>query len=110
MNSLQSSSDERMFGMLIYVSSFFTVFIGPVIIWLIKRDDSPFVDRVGRNYLNFLISYTIWAIIATILVFVFIGIILLWVIGIAVIVFTIIGAIKAYEGEVYLPPFSLRIL
>lgn len=51
-NKDRSSNDDRIFAMLIYVSSFFTTFIGPLIIWLVKKD-SPFVDYHGKAYFNF---------------------------------------------------------
>lgn len=104
------SNDDRLFAALIYVISFFTAFIGPIIIWLLKKDSSEFVDYHGREYLNFLISYTIYGIIAGIAVVIFIGFVLLPIVGIAAFVFTIIGAVKAYEGEYYRMPFIFRIL
>lgn len=47
------TKDERVFAALIYVISFFTAFIGPLVIWLLKKDSSQFVDYHGREYLNF---------------------------------------------------------
>ncbi|MCA1054498.1 DUF4870 domain-containing protein [Rossellomorea aquimaris] len=96
--------DERLMAALIYVLSFFTVFIGPVILWLLKRDDSEFVDYHGKEYLNFLISYTIYGIVSSILVIILIGMILVPIVGVLALVFTIIAAIKAYEGERYRIP------
>lgn len=104
------SNDDRLFAALIYVISFFTAFIGPIIIWLLKKDSSAFVDYHGREYLNFLISYTVYGIIAGIAVVILIGFVLLPIVGIAAFVFTIIGAVKAYEGEYYRMPFIFRIL
>ncbi len=102
--------DERTLAMLIYVISFFTAFIGPLIIWLLKKDESDFLDHHGREYFNFLISFTVYSIISWVLVFIFIGMIMLPIVGITVIVFTIIAAIKAYEGKYYRFPFIFRIL
>lgn len=102
--------DERVMAMLIYVISFFTAFIGPLIIWLLKKDESLFIDHHGREYLNFLISITVYTIAASILVIVVIGIILLPILGIAAFVLTIVAAIRAYEGEYYRFPFIFRLL
>ncbi|WP_408020144.1 DUF4870 domain-containing protein [Staphylococcus durrellii] len=96
--------------MLIYILSFFTSFIGPLIIWLVKRDVSPFVDRGGKNYFNFLISYIIWTIVSSILMLIIIGFILLPVIAILNLIFTIIAIVKASNGEDYLPPLSIRFI
>ncbi|MBW0766141.1 MULTISPECIES: DUF4870 domain-containing protein [Mammaliicoccus] len=105
-----TTDDDRLFGMLIYLTSFFTSLFGPLIIWLIKRDGSPFVDRVGKDFLNFFISYTIWSIVAGLLCLILIGFILIPILTVLLFVFTIIGAMKSYNGETYLPPFSIRII
>lgn len=104
------TNDERLFAMLIYLISFFTAFIGPLVIWLIKKDDSEYVDYHGREYLNFLISYAIYGIVGAILVIVIVGIFVLIAVSIGGLIFTIIGAIKAYEGERYRIPFIIRFL
>ncbi len=100
--------DARLMATLIYVLSFFTSLIAPLIIWLIKREDSPFVDRAGKNYFNFLLSYVIWSIIGTITMLILIGFVLLPIIVILNFIFTIVAAVKAYNGEDYLPPLSIR--
>lgn len=56
----RKSNDENIMAMLIYLLSLFTSIIGPLIIWLLKKDESKLVDRAGKNYLNYTISYIIW--------------------------------------------------
>ena len=107
---MNTTSDERLFAALIYVLSFFTVFLGPLVIWIVKKDQSSFVDYHGREYFNFLISYTIYGLVAGLLTFVLIGFLLLPIVGIAAFIFTIIAAIKAFEGKEYRFPFIFRIL
>lgn len=104
------SNEERLFATGIYVISFFTVFIGPLIIWLLKRNDSAFIDYHGKEYFNFIISYAIYGIISAILMIVLIGVFLLWVVGVLTVVFTIVAAIKAYQGEEYRIPFIFRLI
>lgn len=104
------SEDDRIFAMLIYLSSFFTAFIGPLLIWLLKRENSAFVDFHGRHYFNFLISYAIYGVIAGLTIFLIIGIILVPAVSIAAFIFTIIGAIKAFGGEQYRIPLTLVII
>ena len=70
---MQTTNDERLLAMLIYVTSFFTTIIGPIIIWLIKREDSEFIDFHGKEYLNFIISYTVYGIVAAISMVLLIG-------------------------------------
>ena len=104
----EPDADARLMATLIYVLSFFTSLIAPLIIWLIKRDESPFVDRAGKNYLNFLLSYLIWITVASIAIFIIIGIIILPILLLLNFIFTIVAAVKAYNGEDYLPPLSIR--
>lgn len=86
----------------------FHYILAPLVIWLIKREDSAFVDRAGKNYFNFLISYVIWLTVSTILMFILIGFILFPIFAILNFIFTIVAAVKAYNGEDYLPPLSIR--
>ena len=84
--------------------------IGPLIVWLMKKDQSPYLDAQGRELLNFQLSYFIYALISLVLVAVLIGIPLLYAVGIASLVFTIIGIVKASEGQVYRFPLCIRLL
>lgn len=84
--------------------------IGPLIIWLMKKDQSPYLDAQGRELLNFQISYFIYALISMVLVAVLIGIVMLIAVGVASLVFTIIGIVKASEGQVYRFPLCIRML
>ena len=45
----RKSNDENIMAMLIYLLSLFTSIIGPLIIWLLKKDESKLVDRAGKN-------------------------------------------------------------
>ena len=91
-------------------------FIGPLIIWLVKKDTLPFVDDQGKEALNFNITVGIVFLALLLLSIVTLGIgliiaIPLWVIiGIAWLVLTIIAAIKAIQGVAYRYPFSLRLI
>ncbi|WNF36781.1 DUF4870 domain-containing protein [Bacillaceae bacterium IKA-2] len=102
--------DERTLAMLIYLISFFTAFIGPLIIWLLKKDESDFIDHHGREYFNFMISFTVYSIISAILILVALGVFMLIILGIAGFILTIVAAIKALDGEYYRFPFIFRIL
>lgn len=105
-----SSKDERLMATGIYVLSFFTNIIGPLIIWLLKKDDSSLIDFHGKEYFNFLISYSVYAIVSSILMVVLIGFVLLPIVGIMAFIFTIIGAVKAYNGELYRIPLVFRLI
>lgn len=91
-------------------------FIGPLVIWLVKKDAMPFVDDQGKEALNFNITVGIVFLALLILSIVTFGIGLivavpLWIIiGIAWLVFTIIAAVKANNGERYRYPLTLRLI
>lgn len=108
--TLNTTSDERLMVMLIYILSCFTSFIGLLIVWLVKREASPFVDSGGKDYFNFLISYTIWTVVSTVLIFILIGFVLLPIVAILNLIFTIIAIVKASNGVHYLPPLSISII
>lgn len=82
--------------------------IGPLIIWLMKKDQSRYLDTQGRELLNFQISYFIYAMISVVLVAALIGIVLLLAVGVASLVLTIIGIVKAADGQVYRFPLCIR--
>ncbi|WP_342431945.1 DUF4870 domain-containing protein [Neobacillus sp. FSL H8-0543] len=103
-------NEERTLAAVLYVISFFAPIIGPLVIWLIKKDESAFIDYHGKEYFNFFISYTVYGIVSGILVLLLIGIFLLWALGIMLFVFTIIAAVKAYEGNEYRFPLIFRVI
>jgi uncharacterized Tic20 family protein len=103
-------NEERILGSAIYVISFFAPVLGPLVIWLIKREESSFIDYHGKEYFNFMISYFAYTVISGILTLILIGFIGLWLIGILIVVFTIVAAIKAYEGNEYRIPWIFRLI
>ncbi|MBM7599680.1 putative Tic20 family protein [Virgibacillus halotolerans] len=104
------TNDERLFSMLIYVLSFPFPVLGPLVIWLLKREESEFIDYHGKEYFNFIVSYAIYSIVSTILMIVLIGFVLIFVVGIMLTVFTIIAAVKSYQGERYQFPLVIRFI
>ncbi len=88
----------------------FTWFLGPLIIWLIKKDEDPFVDDQGKEALNFQITVMIAMAISGALICIIIGPFLMMAVAVCNIVFCIIGALKANEGVAYRYPFTLRLI
>ena len=121
-------ADQRQWAMLAHLSALLGAiltgtfghgwgcFIGPLIIWLVKKDTMPFVNDQGKEALNFNITVAIASLILLLLSIMKLGVgliiaIPLWIIlGIAWLVFTIIAAIKANEGVHYRYPFTLRLI
>jgi uncharacterized protein len=84
--------------------------LGPLIIWLIKKQELPSVDAHGKESLNFQISVTIYMLIAFVLVLILIGIVLALAIAIGALVLIVVAAIKASNGEFYRYPLSIRLI
>ena len=84
--------------------------IGPLVVWLIKKDEIPSVNQHGRESLNFQISMTIYTIIAAFSFFIAIGIILLPAILLTNLILLIIAAVKANKGEFYRYPLTIRFI
>lgn len=95
-------------ALLIHVTAIFTGFVGPLIIWLIKKDDSPFVDRHGKSALNFQFTLLIAFVVSFILIFVLIGILTTLALMIVALVFPIMGAIAANKGQEYTYPMAIK--
>jgi uncharacterized Tic20 family protein len=112
-----TSSDVRLWCVLSHASALLGLFfhflghiLGPLIVWLIKRGDSPEIDAHGKESLNFQISMLIYDAIAAILCFVLIGIPILIVLWILNTVFVIIASVRASEGKLYRYPLALRLI
>jgi uncharacterized Tic20 family protein len=75
------SEDDRTLGMLCHLLGIFTGFLGPLVLWLVKKDSSPYVEHHGRESLNFQITLLLMmmAIGATafVLMFVLVGVFLI---------------------------------
>lgn len=94
----------------IFVFPFFGNVLGPLVFWLIKRDESTFVDDHGKESLNFQISITIYFLASIFLSLFLIGIPLLLAIGVFFIVMVIIAGVKASNGEKYRYPLCIRLI
>ena len=84
--------------------------LGPLVVWLMKRNDYAFVDEQGKESLNFQITIGIAFLICIPLMFVIIGIPLMIGLGIANLVLMIIATIKVSGGEHYRYPWAIRFI
>ena len=104
------TNDEKMLAMLAHLITFMSSFIGPLVIYLVKKDESAFVADQAKEVLNFHLSVLIYFAVAFVSLFLFIGIVLLPALGIFVFVVTIVGAIRSYEGKAYRYPLCIRFI
>ena len=105
------TQDEKNLALIMHVLSLvgFSL-IGPLIVWLVKKDESAFINAQGRELLNFQLSFLIYVIVCIPLCFVLIGIPLLIIVGLASFILTIIGLVKATEGKIYRFPVTIKML
>lgn len=104
------SKDARMWAMLCHLLAIFTGFIAPLIIWLIKKDEDPFVNNHGKEALNFQITVAIAMFVSGLLTFACVGFLLLPAVWIVDLIFCIIATVKANSGEPYRYPVSIRFI
>jgi hypothetical protein len=114
---LEVTSSARNWAMLCHLAALVTLgaptlahIIAPLIVWLIKRDEHPFIDEHGKESVNFQISITIYTLLLLPLLCVFIGIPLLVALWMTNIVLVIVAAVKASNGEVYRYPLTIRLI
>lgn len=93
-----------------YVGVPFGNVVAPLIIYLMKKDELPFVVEQSRESLNFQISMSIYALISGVLTLILIGFLLLAAIWVAGVVLTIIASVKAANGEAYRYPLTIRLI
>jgi hypothetical protein len=106
------TSDDRLLGLLSHLLAIVpgVGILGPLVIYLIKRGQSSFVEENAKESLNFQITMILAFIISAMLMVVWIGFILLAVLGIAEVVLVIIATIRASENKIYRYPFNLRLI
>jgi len=115
-NITYTSNDERTFSMLCHLSALsgliipFGHIIGPLVVWLLKKEEFPEVDRQGKAALNFQLSLTIYSIIAGILVIFLVGFVLLGAIFLLGLILTIIASVKSSNGERFEYPLSINLI
>jgi uncharacterized Tic20 family protein len=118
----EPTSDEKTWAMLAHLSGFlgylvvipFASIIGPLVVWLLKKDASTFVDEHGKESINFQITMSIFYAITWVLlfsiIFTLIAIPLFGLLGVWIVVLVIVAAIKAVNGEDFRYPLTIRLL
>ena len=110
MNASAVSQDDKTMALLAHLLGIFTSFIGPLVLWIVKKDQSPFVERHAREALNFAITVILAYIVSAILILVLIGFLLIWAVSIAALIFGILATIQASKGNEYRYPVAIRFI
>lgn len=112
----EPTADEKQMAMFCHLAAFagliipFGSIVGPLVIWLTKKDQSAYIDYHGKEAVNFQITMAIAFFVSFILMFIFIGFLLIAGLAIFELVVIIIAAIKASEGADYQYPFNFRFI
>ena len=110
-----SADQERLWGMLAHLSAFVSAwfalgFVGPLIIMLTVGSRSAYVREHAKEATNFNLTVLIYIVVAGILVLLLVGLALLAVVGVVYLIVTIVAAVRAYNGEPYRYPLTIRFL
>lgn len=105
-----SDSDARLWSLLAHLGGLLFSFVAPLVIWLVFRERSRFVDEHAKEALNFQIALVIAYVVGSVLTLVLIGFVILAAAGIAALVFSILAAVAANKGEPYRYPVTLRLV
>jgi len=109
-------SGERNWAVLCHLSSLLAMItlgagiIAPTVLWLIKKDESEFINEQGKEALNFSITVLLAWIACIPFTFIIIGFAMMGIVLVTWFIFAIIAALTASRGENYRYPFSLRLI
>jgi uncharacterized protein len=110
-------ANVRTWNILCHASALLGVFfhfpghiLGPLVVWLAKRDDSPEIDVHGKESLNFQLSMLLYNAIAAVFCLVLIGFIVLPILWVLNAVFVIVASIQASDGKFYRYPMTIRFI
>jgi len=101
------TSDEKTLAVLSHILTLVAPILAPLIIYLVKKNESRFVEWHAKESLNFQITI---AIIIIILFIAIIDILVAWIVGIISLVLVIVATVRASEGKLYRYPFSIRLI
>jgi uncharacterized Tic20 family protein len=112
------TQDEKSWGMYVHLAALAGLavpggsLIGPLIVWMIKKDEMPFVDRHGKEEVNFQLNILILALLTMPIVLITFGIafFLPLAVGILGAVMPIVAGMKANNGEEYQYPYIVRLI
>ena len=115
--NVSAIANVRTWCAFIHASALLGVFIhfpghllGPLILWLIKRDEAPELDAHGKEAVNFQISMLIYNAVAAVFCLILVGFVFLAILWVLNTIFVIIAAIKASDGEFYRYPMTIRFI
>ncbi|MCH2087626.1 MAG: DUF4870 domain-containing protein [Pseudoalteromonas sp.] len=111
-----ADKDQRTWAMFCHLSALagllfpFGSVIGPLIVWLVKKEEMPLVAEHGRKSLNFQLTMMIAYIVCFMLMFVVVGVILLPLVALFSLIMVVVSAIKANDGKEVKYPMAIEFI
>ncbi len=109
--------EERQWAAFCHLAGLFVLIIpplggvlGPLIIWILKKDDMPFVREQGREAINFQITVLLAMLVSGVLILALVGLVLLPLVILADLVLIIVATLSASDGGAYRYPVNLRLV
>lgn len=113
----QIPKEERQWAAFAHLAGLFVLIVpplggilGPLIIWILKKDDMPFVREQGREAINFQITMLLAMLVSGALILALIGYVLLPLVVVADLVLIVVATLSASDGGAYRYPFNLRLI
>lgn len=106
----QVTENERMLAILSHVLTLVAWLFAPLVIYLVKKDESPFVRDHAKESLNFQLTLMIAYFVCFLLLVVLIGVLGFIVVGFYQLVLVIVATIKAADNQLYRYPFTIRFI
>lgn len=110
------TDDEQTWGVLIHISALsglavpFGNILAPLLLWLVKKDESEFVDASGKEAMNFQLTWTLLLLGASLTILIGVGLLVVPVIAVAWLVLVVLATIRASEKEVYDYPLTIDFI
>jgi len=102
--------EEKMWAIGAHLGPLLLGFIAPLVVWLVFRDRSGFLNRHGKEALNFQISLLIYFTVSFVLWIIIIGILMTIALAIAAVIFMVLATVKAANFEDYRYPATIRFI
>ncbi len=115
MERIVTDPNEKQWGMFVHLAAFAALIgiplgnvVGPLIVYLIKKDEYEFVNEQGKEVLNFQITWSLILIVSALFIIVGIGFLILVGFGIAWLILVIMGTVAASNGQYYKYPLTFK--
>ena len=103
-------TQDKTLAILVHLFGLFTSWVGPLVVYLIKKESDPFTAASAREALNFQLTIMFALIVCAILTVILVGIFLMWLVIMFNLIFCIVAAVKTSNGQDYRYPLTIRLI